>query len=201
MLAVRRPGVGLALAICLTGSPALAGSPALGATSALAATSGLAASSAPGQGVAPAAKFHTWRGAQHAARFRLLHPRRTYKLRLAHGIQVEHCHVPGKARKRIVDATYSKPGHAMLAVEQSNSGGPCGRSEPAAKPLGTVKIHGVTAHLSGLCGMTGQPSCHSKKIFLFLTWRHHGVYYQAISYYEARATLIGFARSLTRVAY
>ncbi len=186
MLAARRPAVGLALAVCLAGAPVLA------------ASSATAASSAPGQGVAPAATFHTWRAAQHAARFQLLRPERTYKLKILGAIHVEHCHVTGKTSKRMADATYGKAGHALLGIQQNNSGGPCGNGE-VARSLGKVKIHGVTAHLSGLCGMTGLPSCHSKKIFMFLTWRHHGVYYQAISFSEARATLIGFARSLNRV--
>ena len=186
MLATRRLGTGLALAVCLAGSPALAGS------------SALAAISAPGPVAAPAATFHTWRAAQHAAHFKLLGPRRTYKLKIFGAIHVEGCHVTGKTRKQVVDATYGKPGHALLGVEQNNSGGPCGNGE-VARSLGKVKIHGVTAHLAGLCGMTGLPSCHSKKIFLFLTWKQHGIYYQAVSDNEARAPLVGFARGLHRV--
>jgi hypothetical protein len=187
MLATRRLGVGLALAVCLAGS------------SALAAPSALAVTSAPGPVAAPAATFHTWRAAQHAASFKLLRPGRTYKLKLLGAIHLEHCHVTGETRKRVVDATYGQAGHALLGIEQNNSGAPCGNGE-VAKSLGTVKIHGVTAHLAGLCGMTGLPSCHSKKIFLFLTWRHHGIYYQAVSDNEARATLVGFARALHRVS-
>jgi hypothetical protein len=187
MLGTRRLGVGLALAVCLAGSPALAGSSALAATS------------APGSSAAPAATFHTWRAAQHAAGFRLLRPKRTYKLKIAGGIHVEHCDVTGETSKRTADATYGKAGHALLGIEQNNSGGPCGNGE-TARALGKVKIHGVMAHLAGLCGMAGLPSCQSKKIFLFLTWKHHGIYYQAVSDDEARATIVGFARSLVRVA-
>jgi len=223
MLATRRLGVGLAMAVCIAGSPALssspalagstalagspalagsttlAGSPALSSSPALAGSTALAAISASGPVAGPAATFHTWRAAQDAARFRLLSPRRTYKLKHLGAIHVEPCPVTGETRKRIVNAAYGKPGHALLGIEQNNSGGSCGEGE-VAKSLGQVTIHGVTAHLAGLCGTTGLPSCHSKKIFLFLTWKHRGIYYQAISDNEARSALIGFARALHRLS-
>lgn len=183
MLGTRRLGVGLTLAVCLAGS------------SALTASSALAASSAPGATAAPAAAFRTWRAAQHAAGFRLLRPKRTFGLKMAGAIDVHSCDVTGKTGKRVVGASYGKPGRSLLSIEQNNSGGPCGNGE-TAKALGTVRIHGVTAHLRGLCGVSGLPSCRSTKIFLFLTWTHHGIFYQAVSDNEARATIIGFARGL-----
>lgn len=189
MLGTRRLGVGLALAICLAGSSALT------ASSALAASSALSASPAPGATAAPAATFRTWRAAQRSAGFRLLRPQRTFGLKMAGGIHVHSCDVTGETGKRVVGASYGKPGRSLLSIEQNNSGGPCGNGE-TAKALRTVRIHGVTAHLRGLCGISGLPSCHSRKIFLFLTWTHHGIFYQAVSDNEARATIIGFARGL-----
>ena len=60
-------------------------------------------------------------------------------------------------------------------------------------------VRGTRATLIGDCGSHGLPSCKSTKIFLFLSWRASGIYYQAMSYGESRNTLVGFARSLVRV--
>jgi hypothetical protein len=188
-------GAGLTLAACLAGSAVLNPSAAVAGTSALAAST-----RPPGPTAAPAARsFHSWAAAQRAAKFGLLRPENRYSLKLIGTIHVERCHVTGETSKRLVDATYGKVGHALLGIEQNNSGGPCGNGE-TVKALRTYRMHGVTAQLSGLCGMTGLPSCRSKKIFLFLTWAHHGIYYQAVSSDEGRATIVGFARGLTRVS-
>ncbi len=64
------------------------------------------------------------------------------------------------------------------------------------KRLGTYKVDGTTAVLTGKCGMRGLRACTSEKIFLFLTWTRHGVYYVATSYGLSRSTLAGFATGL-----
>jgi hypothetical protein len=184
MLNIRRHAVGLALAAAVATSFGLAGSPAL--------ASAAAAPAAP-------ASYHTWRAAQRAAGFKLVSPSRTYGLKRVSAIGVQHCGAGGKTSKHEVFATYGAVTGQLLAFVQDNAGGPCGHAE-SGKPLGTYRVHGVIAHLAGICGVHGQPSCHSRKIFLLLSWTHHGIYVQVVSHNVRRGTIVGFARGLRRVS-
>jgi hypothetical protein len=144
--------------------------------------------------------FATWRGAQAAAGFRLLRPTKTYGLVRASKIIVARCEISKeKARKRLVIGEYGLSPAANLTISQNNSNGQCTRTRKG-KFLGRYHVDGVTAGLIGDCGMKGLPSCRSKSIFLFLTWRKAGVYYQASSYGKWRGVLVSFARGLVTVS-
>jgi hypothetical protein len=172
-------------------------------TACLAASSGLAAASAlasAAAGAAPAANgsYSSWRSAQHAAGFSLVSPRRTYGLKRVAPITVQRCAASRKSRKQSVSVTYGSATGRLIAFAQNDAGRPCGKAE-SGKPLGTLRVHGITAHLAGMCGVHGLPSCSSRNIFLLLTWRRHGIYVQVVSHDERRGTLAGFARGLKRV--
>lgn len=159
-----------------------------------------AASSAHGAAAAMAAPsgtgtFRTWRSAQEAAGFRLRHPTREYGLKRAGRISVQPCASPGRYRNRDVVAQYLSPRGSLLGIEQDNAGVSC-TEVGTTRWLGTYKIHGVRATLSGACGSTGLPSCRSRGIFLFLSWKADGIYYRASSFNESRGTLRAFARNL-----
>ncbi|MEP7025057.1 MAG: hypothetical protein ABJB47_14945 [Actinomycetota bacterium] len=104
----------------------------------------------------------------------------------------------GQLTKHIVGVVYGSPLHTFLDLDQDNSGHPCGDIGDA-KPLGTVKVDGVKAHLFGFCGLPGEPGCSSKAIQLNLIWAKHGISYIGSSFGETRAALINFSRSLTPV--
>lgn len=143
--------------------------------------------------------FKSWHGAQSAARFGLLKPTNIHHLKRNSPISVARCEISKKkAAKRLVLASYSLTAAANLTLSQNNSGGPCTRTRPG-KRLGKVRIHGSTAILTGDCDAPHLPRCTSRRIFLFLTWRHKGVFYQASSFGESRRTLSAFARSLVGV--
>jgi hypothetical protein len=182
MLRTRVLTAGLALAIGLGGA-----STAL-APAALASTGGPAA----------IGQFRTWHAAQHAAGFRLRRPTRLHGLTRTSAIFVERCQVTGKLRKREVFASYGHQKRRFLDISQNNSGGPCGNFG-AAKKLGTVRVHGARATLFGICGIKGEPSCHKRNIFLFLTWRRHRNFYVVTSHDFRGHVLVNFARSLRRV--
>jgi hypothetical protein len=163
-------------------------------------SAGLAAATAPAAQVRPAGTglFRTWPAAQSAAGFRLARPARTYGLHRSGLIAVSRCETKGKLGKRDVEAVYGDTPNASLIVSQNNSGGRCGVFGRSTR-LGRYKVHGVWASLTGECNLPSLPSCTSRKIFLFLTWQRHGVYYRASAHDESRRTIVGFARALVPV--
>ncbi len=155
------------------------------------------AAAAPGR-PGPTGLFATWRAAQAAARFPLLKPTKTFGLARNSKITVARCEVSKKkAAKRIVIASYGLTPQANLTLSQNNSNGPCAHIRKG-KLLGRFRVDGGLAVLTGDCGSRGFPPCASKNIFLFLTWRNHGTYYQAWSFGERPRVLLGFARTLVR---
>lgn len=125
-------------------------------------------------------------------------PTRTYGLARAGGISVTRCARTKRLRaKRLVTAIYGAVFHTLI-LSQNNSGGPCQKPGKAHR-IRTVRVQGVRGVLTGLCGMPHLPRCTVRNLWLFLTWRKHGVYYVAASYGEWPRTLIGFARRLVRV--
>jgi len=157
-----------------------------------------AAVAAPGASGGPARTglFSTWHSAQAAAGFRLLQPTKTYGLPATGKISVARCDISrkkAKAGKLLVIASYGRTVKANLTLSQDNAGVPCTRTH-FIKYLGKFKVNGGSARMNGVCGVGKLPSCASRKIFLFLTWRSRGVYYQAQSYGEPRGVLLGFAR-------
>jgi hypothetical protein len=144
-------------------------------------------------------QFSTWRSAQSAAGFHLMRPTKTYGLPLNSKISVARCEVSKKkAKKRLVIASYGRTVRANLTISQNNSGSPCTKTRKGTL-LGHYLVRGARATLIGDCGVKGLPSCKSARIFLFLSWRASGIYYQAMSYGESRHTLVGFARRLVRI--
>jgi hypothetical protein len=144
-------------------------------------------------------QFSSWRGAQRAAGFQLLRPAKTFGLPITNKISVARCEISRKkAKKRLVIASYGRTVRANLTISQNNSGSPCTKTRSGTL-LGHYSVHGSRATLIGDCGIRGLPSCKSTKIFLFLTWRASGVYYQAMSYGEPRNVVVAFARSLVLV--
>ena len=165
---------------------------------ATAASSAILAAAAPLRS-AGIGQFATWRATQHAAGFQLLRPAKTFSLPITNKISVARCEISKKkAKKRLVIASYGRTVRANLTISQNNSGSPCTRTRKVTL-LGHYPVLGHRATLIGDCGVRGLPSCKSRKIFMFLTWRAHGIYYQAMSYGESRNVLVGFARSLVRV--
>ena len=139
--------------------------------------------------------------AQSAAVFALIRPTKTFGQKRNGKIVVTRCVVkPTKSRNpgRLVMATYGLTPKAQLVLSQTNSGHACSMTGKATA-LGTVKVGGGTAKPTGLCGRAGLPPCTATKIFLFLTWIKHHVYYVASSFGESRATLVAFARATKRV--
>ncbi len=179
MLRIRAVAAGLALAVGMGAAPA-ALAPAAFATAGRPAATG---------------SFQSWHAAQRAAGFRLKRPTRLHGLTRSGPIVVTHCEVTGKLSKHVVYASYGKVRHRYLNITQNNSGGPCGNFGEAKK-LRTYRVHGARATLFGVCGIKGEPSCHKRNIFLFLTWRRHHIFYVATSHNERRRVLVNFARSL-----
>ncbi len=141
--------------------------------------------------------FGSWKAAQKAAGFKLVRPTRTYGHVRNGLVAVVRCEVK-KSTSRVVVANYGLTPFSTLALYQNNSGRACS-TMGKVKSLGTVKINGTTAQLTGKCGLPGLRSCKSTKIFLFLTWRKHGNFYVASSFGESSATLTGFATGLRPV--
>jgi hypothetical protein len=140
--------------------------------------------------------FKTWSAAQKAAGFKLVKPGSTDGLIRAGRISVTKCEVTGELSKRLVDANYGNPSKKFLDIQQNNSGGPCGNIG-VAKDLGHYTVDGVRAYLIGECGLPELPhSCHSRDIWLYLSWTKNHVFYQASSHDQWRATIVSFARSL-----
>lgn len=142
--------------------------------------------------------FKSWHAAQEAAGFKLIRPTRTFGLPRNGEIVVTRCVIKKKTAARLVTVSYGLTPHKALNLSQNDSGGPC-RKTGTTTSLGTVRIHGTLAKLTGLCGRTGLPPCTSTKIFLFLTWAKHGIYYVASSFGERRMMLVGFARGTVPV--
>jgi hypothetical protein len=170
----------------------------LGATTATLAPAALA--SAGHQQAAPAGngKFTTWAAAQTAAGFHLKRPTNVHGLTRTGKLQVTTCEVTGSTTKHDVGATYGKLSTGLLTLDQNNSGHPCG-DVGDARLLATPKVDGVKAHLFGACGMSGEPSCSSKRTFLFLIWAKGKIAFVAQSHQETRAAIISFGRSLKPV--
>jgi hypothetical protein len=173
------------LAASLAGLAALTAAPAIAAA-------GPAAAARP----AATGSYKTWAAAQKAAGFRLKVPKKLYGLTRTNPILVGKCQVTGKTGKRDVYAEWSAKKQS-LSADQNNSGGPCSNFG-AAKPLGTRKVWGKTAHLYGYCGVPGEPSCAQKNVSLVLTWKDGHDYYVTFARDEWRSTLVGFSRSLAR---
>lgn len=141
--------------------------------------------------------FTTWPGARRAAGFRLVKPGKTYGLARSGKITVAQCLGSRKRSKRDVEASYG-PAVRFLGISQNNAGRLCGKLS-GFKFLGTFRVNGARAILTGLCGRHSLPSCRVRLVLLSLTWRRNGVVYQAISFGEWRATILGFARHLVPV--
>jgi len=163
------------------------------------ATASIAATPAAASARVHPGKYHTWKAAQRAAGFRLLRPAGTDGLKRTNGgIQVVRC-APGYAT---VYVQYGRAKGRLLGLIQDDLKGaqPCSNIGEATT-LGHPKVDGVRATLLGACGtMTGQPSCHSAHLWLFLVWTRHGNYYQALSHDESRRTIVAFGRRLRKVS-
>ena len=156
------------------------------------ATIAIAAPQTPGK----TGQFATWSAAQTAAGFHLLKPTNTYGLRKASDIIVARCEISRKkASKRNVTGQYGLSGRTSLVISENNSNGPCAHLRKG-KALGTYRIRGTKAYLTGDCDSKGLPGCSSKNIFMFLSWRSGGIYYLAWSFGEPRSVVLGFARGL-----
>ena len=142
--------------------------------------------------------FKTWRGAQSAAGFRLLMPTNTYGHVRNGDIGVARCELKKPAGRRVVTASYGLTPFSVLTLTQNNAGRAC-TSTGKVTHLGSYKINGTKAVLTGKCGMKGLRGCKSNKIFLFLTWTRHGAYYVAGSFGLPRKTLVAFALKLRPV--
>jgi hypothetical protein len=188
MFRTRAAATAIAIAVSCGGATA-AFAPAALASSSHAAT----ATAAAGTG-----NFSTWAAAQKAAGFKLQKPGRLHGLHLTGQINVSGCILAGKPSKRVVTAQYGKIKTGELAVVQNNTGGLCSNLGHSKK-LGTVKLHGTTGHLYGLCGHKGEVSCSSKKAEFILTWKKGSDFYYTWSQFETRATLVDFSKSLKNV--
>jgi hypothetical protein len=170
----------------------------LGASTAALAPAALASAGHAHAAPAGNGKFSTWAKAQKAAGFNLKRPTNVHGLTRTGKIQVATCEVTGSTTKRDVGATYGKLSTGLLSLDQNNSGHPCG-DVGDAKLLATPRINGAKAQLFGACGMTGEPPCSSKRVFLFLIWKKGKISFVAQSHQETRAAIISFARSLVPV--
>ena len=103
-----------------------------------------------------------------------------------------------KAKKRLVIASYGPTAQRQPDDQPEQLGRPVHQDRQGQAPR---QGQGPRRHGDPDRGLRRPhlPSCTSTKIFLFLTWRTNGVFYQAISFGESRSTLVGFARSLVRV--
>ncbi len=186
------------LALSLAGGLAAAGqvvTPAL----ASAAAAPVSATARPGGMAGTVRSLPSWRAAQRAAGFGLLMPGRTYGLRRFGGVRVGPCFVPKAAKARDVFASYGPRGNRVIYLDQNDHGRLCARSQVKTTALGSYRIHGVTAKLTGVCGHRRQPSCHSAGFLKLLTWRQGGRFYQAGAWDEPRGVITGFAAGLHRV--
>jgi hypothetical protein len=142
--------------------------------------------------------FKSWGAAQRAAGFKLLQPTRTYKHVRNGDIVVARCEVKKPAGRRVVTASYGLTPFSVLAISQNNAGLACMQTGKV-KTLGSYKINGTKAVLTGKCGLPGLRPCTSLKVLLMLTWTRHGNYYVASSFGLPRKTLVGFATGLRPV--
>lgn len=205
----RRFTVGILLALSLVTASATAAASALAApahplsASKMFASTGFANTVSASEGaarMAPAGtgSFHTWKAAQTAAGFSLRRPTETAGLNRAGGIMVDNCPASGGHSKRDVIATYGSFQHRLLGIHQNNYGHPC-VSLTGIRKLHTYKVEGTTAQLWGLCHVAGVPTCKTRKMSMFLSWHKDGIYYLATSHNVRRATIVAFARKLTKV--
>jgi hypothetical protein len=181
---------------------ATAVSSAIAAAIVLAGTIGLAASATQAL-AAPAGSHHlgmfkSWRAAQKAAGYKLVQPSRTYGHVRNGDIFVARCELKKLGARHVVTASYGLTPFSVLAIAQNNAGRACSKTGKVTR-LGSVKINGTKAVLTGKCGMPGLRPCTSLKILLMLTWTRHGKYYVASSFGLPRKTLVGFATGLRPV--
>jgi hypothetical protein len=145
--------------------------------------------------------FTSWRAAQTAADFDLLQPASANGLPLVNGgIQVGQC--AGDSSHADVVATFAA-GAYELTIEQDDEPGPqpCSNIGEAGN-LGTYTVDGAQAQLLGACGTaSGEPSCGSASLWLFLVWTTGGDrLYQVEAHNKSRTQVIAFAQSLTGVS-
>jgi len=180
-----------AAATCIALAVSFGGAAAALAPAALASPHHVSAVSSP----AGTGAYSTWAKAQRAAGFTLKKPTKRHGLTRSSAYDVSKCTLAGKPSKHVVDVSYGRLKHGLLALEQNNSGGLCANLG-GAKKLGTAKIHGTTAHIYGFCGKNGEISCRSKKAALVVAWKKGGVFYNTSSEDETKARLLNFSRSL-----
>ena len=187
------------LALSLAASLAAAGQIAVPALASTASASTASASTGPGVAAGSVRSLPTWGAAQRAAGFGLLMPGRTYGLRRFGGVRVGPCFVPKAAKAHDVFASYGPRGNRVMYLDQNNHGRLCASNRLKMTALGSYRIHGVTAHLAGVCGHKHQPSCRSAGFLKLLSWRAGGRFYQVGAWDEPRAAITGFAVALHRV--
>jgi hypothetical protein len=163
----------------------------------------LSAGLAPAALAAPAhpsvaGSYTSWAAAQHAARFKLLKPGKTFGLKRSGRIQVETCVLAPKVSRKAVFAGYSGSGDRSVQIQEVNYHIYCGNAGEA-KTLGHYRVDGVRATLLGSCGLPGLPSCHKLKISLDLLWVKRGKSYALSFFAMRRATVVAFARAMRAV--
>jgi hypothetical protein len=164
---------------------------------------GLSAGAAPAALAAPAhpsvAGFYSsWAAAQHAAKFKLLKPGKTFGLKRTARIQVETCELGVHVSRKAVFASYSGSGERSAQIQEVNYHMDCG-NVGEAKTLGHYRVDGVRATLLGSCGLPHTPSCHKLKISLDLLWVKRGKSYALTFFAMRRATVVAFARAMRAV--
>ena len=165
-----------------------------GCLSAGAAPAALAAPAHP----AVAGFYRSWTAAQHAAKFKLLKPGKTFGLRRTGRIQVETCVLAPKVSRKAVFAGYGGSGDRSVQIQEVNYHMYCGNAGEA-KTLGHYRVDGVRATLLGSCGLPGLPSCHKLKISLDLLWVKRGKSYALSFFAMRRAAVVAFARAMRAV--
>jgi hypothetical protein len=145
-----------------------------------------------------AGSYTSWAAAQHAAKFKLLKPGKTFGLKRSGRIQVETCVLTSHVSRKAVFASYGGSGDRSVQIQEVNYHLGCG-NVGEAKTLGHYRVDGVRATLLGSCGLPGLPSCHKLKISLDLLWVKRGKSYGLSFFAMRRATVVAFARAMRAV--
>lgn len=145
-----------------------------------------------------AGSYSSWAAAQHAAKFKLLKPGKTFGLKRTGRIQVETCQLAAHVSRKAIFASYSGSGDRSAQIQEVNYHMDCG-NVGEAKTLGHYRIDGVRATLLGSCGLPHTPSCHKLKISLDLLWVKRGKSYGLTFFAMRRATVVAFARAMRAV--
>lgn len=170
-----------------------------GCLTAAAAPAALAAPAHPsGGGPAVAGSYSSWAAAQHAAKFKLLKPGKTFGLKRTGRIQVETCQLGTHVSRKAIFASYTGSGDRSVQIQEVNYHMYCG-NVGLAKTLGHYRIDGVRATLLGSCGLPHTPSCHKLKKSLDLLWIKRGKAYGLTFFAMRRATVVAFARAMRTV--